>query len=377
MNKYSVFTVLAGIILFSCQKKIANTNEKDTYKYLTPEYTINLSVAGDTILFKYHKTLYYKIKSANIFIEQGIQYVSFFDDNSGIINIYNFRTAKLARSYSIKDFPVTTSFYNTVYIKNNDSILISTNSSLNLFDSARVLLKKLDFPSNTPGTLAFLSNRNPLIIKNEKIFAAVRPFDRVTSLKSLSKANAVCEFNTKTNRVSLKYNIPQLYTEHLYGFPFLRSSYCYNNNNQFVISFAADPKLYVTNLEGLTTSHYGKSLYQVEEIKSVNKKKIESDDGHENYLSNYAYGAIYFDHLNNRYLRVVKHKRLSTNLFTKSLEQKQSIIIFDSSMKIIGESLIDSKLNLDNLFICQNGDIYCQLNIPDREAFYFVKLMYN
>jgi hypothetical protein len=370
--------LLFFITIYSC------TGETNTipsvYKYIEPQYNdIKLAVTGDTIHFILNDHTFNAIRSFNVFSQNRHDYISFYDERSQTINIYDFQTRHLIKKIRLKKCLKTKSFYKTsVYSKNFDSIFVNNVNKLYLLDSAGAVLKTIDFVKKSNYIWAVFENTNPLVVKDNQIYASVRPYVDETSIKALKKWKVLYKFDFENDRSVLLYNLPKMYQENLYGYHFLDYNYCFNNRGNFVFSFPADSTVYETNLRDYHVAFYAKSRFQTSDISPVNKEDLKGGDlGYRQYKLRDSYGPIFFDPFKKRYLRLAKQKMNEADIQAKKKERKESIIIFNEDLKIIGESELPDDFAFATLFFSPNGNMYARINAKDEYALHFVRLEYT
>lgn len=370
------FTLLLCLGLSNCHEDTAYL--KSTYRYTLPSYDlVSLEVGPDSIHISLNDTTYNDAESLNLFNVNGIDYVSYYDERSASINIYDLVSRTTIKRISLKDLFKERSLHKTtVYIINFDSIFVTNKMKLYLFDSAGHRKGSVPFLDKPRFFRATLDNSNPPIIINNNVFTAVKPSVGDNTLKAFRKWKVLYELNLVTDSAKLFYHLPEIYRKDLYGYQYLQSSYCYHDG-RFVFSFAADTNVYETDLASLHQSFFGKSRFQHEDVKGLSGSDIKSDLSSMNYATHHAYGAIYYDRLKRRFLRVSRHKVSKADYEAKNRIRRQSLIIFDEKLRIIGESIIDEDVDLGSLLIMGDGRIYARANRKDEYALHFVRLVYK
>lgn len=391
MKRFSYFEfsssyIAIAIVIFAFLLTLASCENDEvvvgsTYHFIQPQYDhAGMQPGGDTIRVNFGDTLNHKAKSLNLFNVSGTDYLSIFDDYSDLITIFNIEQNRIVTQFPITRFIDNKKpFYSTIYIRNFDSILIFSYKQVQIFDTSGRTKAAFDFKKrfNKLPVFSFFDNRNPVSFAENKIYTSIRPYDNDTMLKDLREAKAIYEFDFNRKGVKTYYNLPESYHSRLFGFPLLRSSYCLNDKKQFILSFAADSNIYVTNLADFHLEFYAKSRYQINDITSPTINEVWENDGFINYLLNDAYGAIYYDNFKCRYLRVAEHKINIDEFKSRERRHYQSIIIMDSTFKIIGESKIDKNINLDKVIITSTGKIYAHLISNPKGTVSFVSLNYH
>lgn len=370
-------TLVLSVFNFSCKEK--NPTTASVYHYIKPQYDlVEIEATTDTLHFPLSEDAYNNISAINIFYQNGKEFISFFDARTKIINLYDFHSQQQVSRIPIKRFFSKHKFHGaSVYVKNLDSIFVSNNTDFYLFDSAganRKSVKLLERPANAWG---IVSNITPPILKNNRVFIGVRPYVKQTSITALKEWKVLYGFDLNTERAALFYHLPEVYQKNLYGFHLLEYSYCLNDRQNFVFSFASDSTIYETNLTDFHTAYLGRSQLQQGIIPAVSKEDLSNDKGYKNYLFRDSYGPIYFDHYAKRYLRIAKNKITKADYDASNRQKKLRVIVLDEHLRIIGESPIDSNILVYTIFFSHDGNIYARVNAGDEYAVHFVRLAYH
>lgn len=347
---------------------------------MTPQYEgMHLTPVTDTISFMLADRTYNSIKSFNLFSQNGVEYISFYDERSQSINIYRFSTHQLEKKIRLtKYIKKKNLFKTTVYCQNYDSIFINNLSTLYLVDSSGLIKKKVEFLKKPGNAWAIFENVNPLVLKNGHVFAAVRPYVDEKELNDLRKWKVIYDFDLNKGTASLLYHLPLMYQNDLYGHNFLNYNFCYNNRGKFVFSFPADSSVYETDLIDSQFVYYAKSQFQKSVIAPVNVDDLKGDDhGFKEYKLRDSYGAILFDPYKKRYLRLARQKINEKDFNEKKLVGNETVIIFNEDLKIIGESKITKDILFNTILFTPEGKVYARIKPRDEYALYFVRLDYK
>jgi hypothetical protein len=363
--------------LLSCADE--DFNLLPNHKSLKPQYDLTkLHATTDTIHFRLNDTTYNSVKSFNVFTENNKNYISFYDERSQSVVIYDLQSKELIKTILLRNTFKNNKFYKTtVYVKGFDSIFVNNFQTLYLLDKMGQIKRSIHFLEDQGFAWGIFSNTNPLVVTKNMAFATVRPYVKETSHKSLKKWKVLYKFNLKEEKATLLYHYPKQLQENLYGHRLLDYSYCFNNDGRFVFSFPADTSIYETDLVNYHVSYFAKSQLQDHSIQPVSKEDLEKDKGFVNYLYRDSYGAIYFDVHSKRYLRAAYSKINEKEYETKEWRKKQRLIIFDEKFKIIGESPVSDDISLNTIFFSGNGDIYARILPKDENALYFIRLEYS
>ena len=378
MKQFNGLKLLGFYICFVLSEGCNNTpvTIKSEFAYTPPIYNDIQLIPGDSITFPLSQNTYNEIKSFNYFQDNGAAYISFFDNRSSSVNIYNFKSCdrikKIKLKKWIKDNPL---YKSSVYIKNFDSIFISNQTTLYLFDSSGAVKKSIDFYAQ-PDRNAFFDNEQPPIMLGDMLYMGIRPWVSATSFPALKNWKILYGFDMKQDKKALFYSLPEIYKKNIYGYPFLAYSYCFNNKGNFVFSFPADTNIYETNLASYNKSYNGKSRYQSGDILPVSEKDIKENNVNREFRIRDSYGPIYYDALRKRYLRLAKQKISLAEYTSKKSVNRQSIIIFDEHFRIIAEAVLNTDIVISSLFFTADGKMYARVNPHDEYALHFIGLSY-
>lgn len=375
----SMLLFFFSILNLNCREGypgIAANTTASIYSFIQPEYNdIKLMPAGDSLYFPLSETTYNEIKSFNYFEDDNLPFISFYDQRSQSICIYDFSSQQRVEKIRLKKYLLDQAFYKTsVYVKNFDSIYITNQGTLYLIDSSGNIKTDIDF-SRSGKPRAYFENSSPVVFKNNTMYMCVRPSLDERSTSDVREWRVLYEFGIEMKKKKLYYSLPKVYLDNLYNDHFFSYSYCINDRGNFVFSFPADTNIYETDLIGLHRSYYGKSRLQREHIQSVSEESFEKDEGFKEYSLRDTYDAIYYDSFRKRYLRVARQK-ISESDYEKGLRKKQSLIIFNNDFQIIGESEISGDFLPGSIFFTGDGKIYARTKVNDENALHFVRLTY-
>ncbi len=372
-----IYIVVVSVVHCGCQQTTGEP--KSIYKYIEPTYgNIQLATTRDTLSFQLDDTTYNAIKSFNLFLHKGTEYISFYDQRSETINVYNFETKKLKGKISMKNWFKGHSLYKTsTYVKNFDSIYVTNLNTLYLFDRHGKKKWGIDFPGKTDVARAFFDNTCQPVFKDGQLFAAVSPGVDYNSLEKMKKWKVLYQFGGENNKARLHIDLPDIYWHNLYGSQFIKYNFCFNNQGHFVFSFPADTNIYVTDLKDYYVAYYAKSRFQKEAIAPLKKDQLQDDIAFKQYKLRDSYGPIFFDPYKKRHLRLAKQKFREEDYKTNEQDRKQTVIIFDEKMHIIGESALPDGLSFSSLIFSANNSMYARVNGADENALHFVRLEYK
>jgi hypothetical protein len=373
---YTLAVVLSiNFIMVGCH----NSSEppSSTYRYISPDYyKVALRVTTDTIHFKLPDSASSKILSLNVFSENGGNYLSLLDKRESLY-IYDFEKKTLIKRMVLKDIFFNHDVYHpSAYMLGFDSIFIINRDRLYLFDTTAAKNRSIEFLSEHPSSWALFDGGNPLAVRGLKFYTSVRPIVKEQEIDEVKKWLLLYQFDFSNKTSKLFYHLPEKFQGDMYGSRMLTSSFCINDKGGFVISVAADTNIYETDLEKYHYSHFAKSCYHQKDVFPVTKKDLVDRSAYEKYLTRDSYGAIYFDPMHKRYLRVARQALTEDDYDAFRWKRPQSLVILDNQFKIIGESSIPIDVRLDQMLIKPNGDIYVRVSDEDKRNINFVKLVY-
>lgn len=375
---YIVAGLVGILIITACQE--SDFPEIASMRYLAPKYDeVSLMPGSDTLHFPLNDTTYNDIKSMNSFNDHGVDYLSFYDERSESVNIFNLTSQQLVKKILPKKYlPDKRLYKTTVYCWNFDSIFICNDQrKLYMLDSSGQIKGAAKFSDKPFINEARLDNSNPIVFKDSLVIASIRPSASITSLKKARAWRVMHQFNLIKKQKAQVYQLPVRYLNKFYDYHFHEYSYCINNNSRFVFSFLADSNLYETDLYYLHIAYFAKSQWQQDDITPVSKKDKQGDSGSRMYLTRDMYGAVYFDPFYKRYLRYFKKKINEPDFAAKKNDRKSTVLIFNENLQIIGETEWPDGVSFSTLFFTKDGRMYARVNRKDENALHFVRLMYK
>jgi hypothetical protein len=362
-------------LLFSCKD---NDRQKTVLHYIAPQYgNISLGATADTLAFPLDSKTFRSIRSVNYFMENGKAYISFFDKQSLSVNLYDFNSQKLLKRISLQScLPYLQLGKKTsVFYKNLDSLLVINKLTAYLIDSSLSVKDSVDLKNDPFLAFASFKSAKPPFIRDNKMYVPASPYLSTINKKEFRQWRFLYELDFEKGQSKLMYNLPNCYMDSIYGFFFFDISYCINNKNRVVFSFPADSNVYETDLKDYNVAYSGKSIFQKEAIQSATEDELKENMQRPFLLRN-SYGDIYFDPVRKRYLRVAEQKITENEYLLGKRDKEKSVIYFDESLKRIGESKLDTAINLSTLLFTNDGKIYVRTKFKDENTLYFVRLDY-
>lgn len=368
--------IVICLMSVSCHKK--GDVAKAVYKYTEPFYgDIGLRPVDDTLHFNLDEHTYRRIQALNLFNDHSSVYMSFYDRGSKSLNIYDFYSAKLIKRVALYTWIKSGKLDKaSVFVKNFDSIYVTTLSSLYLFDSAGIVKGKIESPEDI-SKRPYVTSTSPVVFRNGLIYMCIKPTISDKSLRPQREWRTLYEIDMNKKKKTPYYPLPEIYQNNLLGYAFVDYGYCVNDKGNFVFSFAADPNLYETNLSDYHVAYFGRSKFQKGNIEPVSKEQLQKEDGYKVYSLRDSYGEVLFDRYRKRYLRLARQRITEADFNAKKVRKKKSLIIFDENFKIIGETNLDNEISFSSMLFLDDGAIYTRTKFEDEHALNFVRLVYT
>lgn len=311
--------------------------------------------------------------------------IVYFNYHSNTIDFINFNQNKFLKSIPLNtsEFPLEENInVGSIYSKNQDSILLLTENYFVIIDSVGKIIYKdavnLDLQNNTYKKNIFenLSKSFSIYAYNNKIYFPQRSYQYSLRTKEFynTPVEAYIDLGTNaTHELPLKY--PALYTDNFYGY----LDFCYReaHDSLGILSFMADPNIYIYNYN---KNNYaivgGKSSYQ-EKIKPLKKEyKNNSNRLIEYYVTSPFYSKILWDKYRKLYYRFfynglnIKNIDGTYNCFA---DKDIILMIFDNNFNLLKEIKLTSHTYTDTrAFVAKEG-----LFLPKQNIFFKQNKLYN
>lgn len=382
MNKLLVFLAF----LFAC-----NTSKQDKlYDKITfLETTEYIELTLDSLTKPTTTCLQYDISHDEM--------LYWFNESTNSIYKFNLSTGYSNIIRISKEGPEGVGIINGFYVVNPNEIIITTNGLAGAYviDSTARLKRKILFSNkkqNFKGGYSAPYNRNELFKKTVKVNNMIYFPQKVTaywpSLKNeeLNDFSIELAFNLETEALEKKpVHFPSDYWK--FGFTGLYFSREVDINNRFIYSFTNDHNIYVYDSDNWSCNKINAKSRYIDEL-GYEKKNGTIEEHVKSEIKNPRYEAIRYDPFHDLYYRIVYHgdeiyEFTNWSLLSKN-KKRYSILILDSSFKIVGEFLLPSaKYMVPNLFITPKG-IYisnANYNNPDFDEsvvkFYLFKPLFK
>lgn len=371
--------LLAGIILLCTCMPGCNHYPGPETKHIQqqPNYSRFSFKLGDTLSFPLTEHTYNNIAASSYFISNGVPYLCFYDKGSKSILIYNFETRQPLKIIPLVKW-VKKSKLDKANVRfiNFDTIFVTTQQSVFIFDSTGNPLKKVDF-FDQRGKTGTVNNSEPPVLQGEYYYIGVKPNVSEKSLSAHRKWRGLYKINIQTGEKEMIYPLPPIYHSNLYGYPYLDYSYCINNKGNFVFSFAADSNVYETDLGTFQNSYNASSKFHKGPIPFMTMKDLENPDSYQTYALRDSYGSLVFDPYRKQYYRQAKQGATPEQVKAKLYGKKRSLIIMDENFRIIGEEVYEGDFSFSSLFFDHEGMAYVRINYKDESALHFAKINFE
>ncbi|MBW8686330.1 DUF4221 family protein [Chitinophaga rhizophila] len=373
-----LITFISIVIFFIACIKVKRIDiPESTFIRIAPVHgNVTLFPLRDTLTFQLDLKTFNTVKSVTSFVMDGRGYISFLDARSRTINIYNVEHKNLVMKMALDKYFERTELKGlTVFVQNFDSIYIANKEAVYLLDTTARIKLKLKYDDANAGT-AFFDIFSPPVIMNKRLYVGIRSHIDDLSFEQISKSPVIYAFNPIDKSQELVYRFPQIYQDKILGDHFIKANFCVNDKGYFVFSFPADTNIYETNFVQYHNSYLAKSQLQSDTLTPVPKIEIERDNGFKQYAIRDAYGPIYYDQFNKRYLRVFKQRMSDSAYESNRIKRKYSFVILDQNFRIIGEGDLPEDVSYSSVFFLKD-QIYARTNFNDEYALHFVKLSYT
>lgn len=177
-------------------------------------------------------------------------------------------------------------------------------------------------------------------------------------------------YDLKTEKLNVNFiEYPPLYQNKTnFGFYHAQSSYCINDKGHIVVSFPADPNLYLYDRSKRFT---GKVSAECSQFSGKVSAFTHAGEEEKYYFNEDGYESVYYDKYRNVYYRFATagidgKLPVSSNALYKGLFKPVYIIILDEKLNKIGEILLpENKHYFLNTFINEDG-LYLSDSHPEN-----------
>jgi hypothetical protein len=374
MKTKLVLIVCTLLVITACDWK--NSSSQITLKYISPQNdSFELKASTDTIRFNLDEDIYNSVKSFNLFSTSFKEYISFYDAKSITIALYDFNSRVLVKKVPLKpvlqnEKPLKTG----VFVKNFDTIIVTNGANLFLIDSSGKV--KIKMSASDPSQFPVSGGQYPPFFTDGCIFTSIRPNIDQESLASVRNYKVLYKFDSRRSLVTKLFPLPKFYSDGYYGDNLFKYNHCINDKGQLILSFWADSLIYQYDFNKGPTAFIGKSKYQYNNIAATKKDSLRGKGDMKHFLMQDSYGPVLFDPYRKLYYRVFNLAISEDEYAAKSWKKKQSLVILDENLRIIGNSSLTSELSIATLVFSQQG-VFSRINYDNEYAIEFIKLECN
>jgi hypothetical protein len=379
-NVFSVSGKMATLLILAIGVFLSACHQRQPYQfhYSPPNWNaMTLEVNDDSLHFPLTENTYNNIRSFNIFSDNGLDYISFYDKLSLSVNIYQISTQQLVSRIDIRKCITTRSLekHTTVFCKNLDTILVLNKLTLFIIGKNLKLVDSVKLRTEPIVAFSSLSGDTPPVFIGQKLYISAYPYLSTTDKKALKKWRSIYEFDLRTGESTLFEGLPEIYFKGFYGRGFVESSYCLNRDGKFVMSYGADSNLYVTDFRSYAHAYNAKSKYHEQLVSHATPAELKTEDGPQKaYLLRDSYGAIYFDRIREMYFRIAE-KKITLAAYNQGERKKiKSLILLDKDFQIVGETTLPAGVSTNSIFFTSDGKMFARTHNQDEDTLHFVRV---
>lgn len=346
-------SILIILLLFSCEK--------------SKQYTHRLEVLEqwDTPLDTLTSNLSFQLRVVKL---EGKDYLGMYSRNLHSIALWDFdnRTQKYRIQFK-RDGENGINRLNGFYFKNLDSIYVMPTyfKFVVLMNSKGQILKKYNFSDGIKNTteldkIDFVGDYNvPMQVISNKLLLGTTPYENSIS-PNFGKMPLGFTYDLKSGVVNTHFmTFSEIYKEKTLGF--FHGQYYSDlglNNRDILVSFPADEKIYVRDINGKLLSEYeAKSDFFSMNLNPLTKSSQEIFEQY--FLANPSYGKILADPYRKVYYRFAFQKYDNPNkVLTGMMSSFKpcTIIILNDKFQKIGETALPLNRHfITNVFVGEKG----------------------
>ena len=271
-----------------------------------------------------------------------------------------------------------------------DSIFIYSYWDMILFrtNEQGKVLEKYPFKTSTgfdeKMPIPFVQTSSPMQKINNEIVMNGFILSEVDSEETNNMPFTTC-YNLKTRQLSYINRYPEQYSKYHWGGGLLYRlvHHTVNRNNEMILSFAADHRIFVYSFDDRAIRHYYGGSSSIKNIKSTTFRKgykLSREMQTEHYLHTPSYEGIFHDPYRNVYYRIA---RLpiddSIDLDEMTLPKPVIVIVLNGKFEYIGETNMPKNIDFttNNCFVTKEGlhiQVFLDDDDEDHITFYTLQL---
>jgi len=281
------------------------------------------------------------------------------------LHIIKFDTLGTVFSTILKAPQLNNALFFQLYIKNLDSIIYfnQKKSELMIIDTMGHILNNvktsIGLPTVNPENGIIFSGNSIFLGNSIKQYNINKYADRLNYYKNVKPIYKVKLTKDQKPVERLVGDFPNEYVKENYNyhdyFPFI----CSFKSNKYILSFACDDSIYFYENNTRIKEYKCKSKYINSFTPYPDSKRLDMVFYKKYKTAEPKYLKIVYDKFHNRFFRIAKHRfyNISDNEFD-SENMKWSIIIMDSTFKVINEIVFDYRFYTPKVIIPSKDGIY-------------------
>ncbi|MCH7415340.1 DUF4221 domain-containing protein [Belliella sp. R4-6] len=312
---------------------------------------------------------------------------------SSLINgfkIYDIESQNIEQTIK---FPVTgpnavngMEFGSGIHFVNKDTVILFSQdyASFYLANLQGEIYKKIKLMNDSIsfGATALVS---PLAYRKGSVYIQSLPKYPVGKEVEIKKQLSLKKIDLESGVVSnVAFPTPKIYLDKRYSQSFNAFDIVYNSNlDKFIVSFPLSDSLYLIDASGSYDKILAKSKL-VDEYQEFNEDfkeiPISQLDSYFQWISD-SYGALYYDEVNNRYIREAKSGISKEDFLERKLKPKKELMILDENFNQLGTYQHDGSGILytfykDRTFYFNKDLRKFNLDVGNEDTLYFDRIKY-
>lgn len=393
-NTFFVLLLVSG--LGSCDYSVKNKFHWQAENSTIYNDSVTLVSNGVKSFPITQKTSVATIPYLNTLVQQGTEYLYFYNYYSNQVFIYNFTSEILVKAVEYDNqgpnelLPNTT---NQVLLTSLDTLIAFDRQAKRIsFFRDSVMYDRIDlYQITSRDKLNTYQVWQPSLMecffmRGDSLFFSLHQYLCYAMLicEGDCNYNSVLTVDIRAKTASARLGVPEIYRYGNWGTQTAQPTHLFHtynlNQQKFVYSFAADPFLYVEEGEGYGKFFVGSKYFKTIYPQSFSKNKIDKDNSWRHCSTSPFYDRIFYDRYSRLYYRFALHGIALDDYDKGSKSGAFSIIIINEKFKKVGEVYFDKSIaknyslkhiviTREGLFILRN-DIYSeQPNFISLERF--------
>lgn len=293
--------------------------------------------------------------------------LSFLNERSNAIYLYDYDTQKFLRKYVLAEFGIKDRIQG--YCIDGDNIWTYTYYQHDIYKidlknstvTDHYLFKRPDTMLHPLYPTPYLTTGSPMTVKDGKIyFTGLLAAE--TKVETANNRPTLIIFDTRNKKSQFKVNYTSQYVKYNWGgsLYYRLPYYTFAPNGDIVISLPAEHSIlcYSENKDLITL--YNAKSANVTSIKPFKKNKKDDATNAELlewYLNTPSYGSILYDKYRHLFYRVLRLPQTVEYNSKKGVQKPIVIIVLDEQYNILGECHLPEEWQIlaSNMFVSENG----------------------